>query len=263
MDASTTSISSFPDRRAIERRQWLGFVDAYKMATQILATPSSSQDADMSSRSHATQDAALDMRPPPSAQRSNDTDSTEFHGFDTDSAARRASFSYDNLMSIDDWEKENPYLPHSAKLVAVTPKEATGMNSSKFYTACIARGVDPVLTYNEAPPYMFSCIVQVGGQTYDFESSYASKKLAKERACEQVLQQWSSGALPDKKRKESSPSTITLDREAINEENWVGVLQSESYSFRKNMPLLTKACRTMHKASNYPCPSTRSTEPRT
>lgn len=115
-----------------------------------------------------------------------------------------------DMMSIDDFEKAHPFTPPPAKMINLT-STGDGASTDLFNMACQAKGLTPYFTYVEPSKGSFLATAHVDNQALEQAGPYASKKAAKEAACQAAMSKLE--ALPNKvdlKRAEAQKSLPTL-----------------------------------------------------
>ena len=144
-----------------------------------------------------------------------------------------------NLVSMDDWEIQNPYTPPPPK--AAKPPRPTalplklqsndGSSTSMLYQLCQAKGLKPEIRTREAALACFTASLFINGiEGEKSELQYASKQDAREAICKLNLA-WVSG-LEDRKRQKSDQmdDLSAPEPDDLDDEEWMGILIRESCS---------------------------------
>lgn len=157
-------------------------------------------------------------------------------GFDTDSKL--------DLMSIEAWEKENPYSPAQAKsppppgrkVMPARLDRNQGKDTQIFNTECQRRGLTHEFRFDEVAKGCFDVTLFVDGQKIDRVGPYANHRDAKEAMCRLALGKMHTIGIKDqegsgKKRKSSDlQGTTPSVPDGLEDENWINILNSESSS---------------------------------
>lgn len=132
-----------------------------------------------------------------------------------------ASFGL-RLQSIEDFERENPYIPKAKKAtISPPPNDTSGGGSiSQFYSLCGIHGIQPDFRISEVLGEGFRAKVVLSELVEQLNHSYPSKQAAKEAVCQLAIPHLT--AIPAKtstKRKAESPA-----EQVDTSENWIGIL---------------------------------------
>ncbi|KAI7241464.1 hypothetical protein KC330_g504 [Hortaea werneckii] len=192
--------------------------------------------------------AALDFVPPPSAQYAQDAPlpGSEAH----------ASFQdYSNLQSLDDFVRENPFVPKEKRV----PVRAVPVNpeySIKFNDLCVKHFIVPAFEYDMPHQQCETVTVQFGERKVDATGPFASKKHAKEEVCKlawpQLLEM--DEHLQNKRKRPEPPHSYSggVDSELLAAENFIGLLQEYTQANRQGSPIYEDS-RTITTPIRFAC----------
>lgn len=175
-----------------------------------------------------------------------------------------------NLMSIEAWEKENPYSPPATKPMSPPASDITparlernkGKDTQTFNTECQRRGLTHEFRFDEVAKGCFDVTLFVEGQKFDRAGPYASHRDAKEAMCRLALGKLSelefknaaeSGSGKKRKSSELSGANSSIP-DGIEDENWLGIINSKSISHtpRRGATLTQRLAYAQQQKLEYP-----------
>lgn len=129
-----------------------------------------------------------------------------------------------DLMSMDEFEKANPYTPPPPRRTA-NPLRATtkhGEFTTAFNLACDARGIVRDFAYFEVAIQCFEVELKLNGKFVDRIGPYASHKDGKEEMCKKHLP--TVEAMPNQKKRKVSDVAFTPVPAGLEDEPWINLI---------------------------------------
>ncbi|KAM3425672.1 hypothetical protein BST61_g7614 [Cercospora zeina] len=139
-----------------------------------------------------------------------------------------------DLMSMDDFERANPYTPPLPKATKNPLRAATkhGEFSSAFNMACDARGIIRDFAYFEVAQHCYEVELKLNGSLVDRIGRYASHRDAKEEMCKKHLP--TVEAMPNQKKRQVSGAAATPVPAGLEDERWINLVYE--YTQKNQLP---------------------------
>ena len=158
-------------------------------------------------------DSKVDFTPPPSAQPS--------YRF----------FDLPNLMSIDDFEKENPFTPKQT-LVQIKPTKLVAESVVRVHNFWTSQGITADFEYERNAQVIMSVTLSFLDEMLKADGPFASKRHAKEEVCKLALPRMEALDKQSNAKKRKSTEALEAAHSRISpallkSENFVGLLQGE------------------------------------
>ncbi|CAK1356803.1 hypothetical protein CB0940_11991 [Cercospora beticola] len=129
-----------------------------------------------------------------------------------------------DLMSMDEFEKANPYTPPPPRRTANPLRASTkhGEFTTAFNLACDARGIARDFAYFEVAIQCFEVELKLNGKLVDRIGPYASHKDGKEEMCKKHLP--TVEAMPNQKKRKVSDVAFTPVPAGLEDEPWINLI---------------------------------------
>lgn len=128
------------------------------------------------------------------------------------------------LMSMDEFEKANPYTPPPPRRTAPPLRTTSkhGQFSSQFHLACDARGIIRDFVFHMVAQHCYDVELRLNGKFLDRIGQYASHKDAREEICKKHLA--TVEAMPNQKKRKVSDAAYHPVPAGIDDELWVNLI---------------------------------------
>ncbi|KAI5359372.1 putative double-stranded RNA-binding domain-containing protein [Septoria linicola] len=138
------------------------------------------------------------------------------------------------LMSMDDFEKANPYTPPPPRRTAPPLRTTSkhGQFSSQFHLACDARGIVRDFVFHMVAQHCYDVELRLNGKFLDRIGQYASHKDAREEICKKHLA--TVEAMPNQKKRKVSDAAYHPVPAGIDDELWVNLVYE--YTQKNQLP---------------------------